>query len=438
MKIKSIISRFIKSESSSGWILLFSAIAGLVMANWDATEHWYHHFTHLQIHFKIGDFEIDKPLHHWVNDGLMSIFFFVVGLELKREIIAGELSDIRKAALPIIAAIGGMIVPALIYLSLDGDVPDFHAGWGIPMATDIAFVLGIMALLSTRIPLTLKIFLTALAIVDDLGAVIVIALFYTSNISIPSLVNAGVFLGVLYMMNRMGVRNVWYYAFVGIGGVWIAFLMSGVHATIAGVAAAFFIPARTKITEEEYNNQMHDLIEEYNHVPAIQYTLTSKRQNLILEKIRELVDDAQTPLQHLEYGMHDLVTYLVMPLFAFVNAGVLIEGSLIDIMAHPVSIGVMCGLVFGKCIGVFGFSVLAIKLKLVKLPDNINGKLLFGVGILAGVGFTMSMFIADLAFVSEELKSHAKLAVMFASLVSGILGYLYFILFVPPKENINE
>lgn len=438
MKIKSIISRFIKSESSSGWILLFSAIAGLVMANWDATEHWYHHFTHLQIHFKMGDFEIDKPLHHWVNDGLMSIFFFVVGLELKREIIAGELSDIRKAALPIIAAIGGMVVPALIYLSLDGDIPDFHAGWGIPMATDIAFVLGIMALLSTRIPLSLKVFLTALAIVDDLGAVIVIALFYTSNISIPSLINAGVFLGVLYMMNRMGVRNVWYYAFVGIGGVWIAFLMSGVHATIAGVAAAFFIPARTKISEEEYNNQMHDLIEEYNHVPTIQYSLTSKRQNLILEKIRELVDDAQTPLQHLEYGMHDLVTYLVMPLFAFVNAGVLIEGNIIDIMAHPVSIGVMCGLVLGKCIGVFGFSVLAIKLNLVKLPDNINGKLLFGVGILAGVGFTMSMFIADLAFMNEELKAHAKLAVMFASLVSGILGYIYFMVFIPPNKNINE
>jgi NhaA family Na+:H+ antiporter len=438
MKITSIISRFIKSESSSGWILLFSAIAGLVMANLDATEIWYHHFTHLQIQFKVGDFEIDKPLHHWVNDGLMSIFFFVVGLELKREIIAGELSDIRKAALPIIAAIGGMVMPALIYLSLDSDIPDFHAGWGIPMATDIAFVLGIMALLSTRIPLSLKIFLTALAIVDDLGAVIVIALFYTSNISIPSLVNAGVFLGVLYMMNRMGVRNVWYYAFVGIGGVWIAFLMSGVHATIAGVAAAFFIPARTKISEDEYKNQMHDLIEEYNDIPANHFSLTSKRQNLILERIRELVDDAQTPLQHLEYGMHDIVSYIVMPLFAFVNAGVVIDGNVFDIISHPVSIGVMCGLVLGKCIGIFGFSMLAIKLGLVKLPESINTKLVLGVGILAGVGFTMSMFIADLAFVNEELKAHAKLAVMLASLVSGIIGYLYFMLFVPPKQNFNE
>ncbi|MCU0416625.1 MAG: Na+/H+ antiporter NhaA [Cytophagaceae bacterium] len=437
-KIQQILFRFFHNESGSGWILLLSAIAGLVCANMEATAHGYHFFTHTTIHFSWGDFVLEKPLHHWVNDGLMSIFFFVVGLELKREIIAGELSNLKKASLPIIAAVGGMLLPALFYLIIDGKDPEFKSGWGVPMATDIAFVLGIMTLLKDKIPLTLKIFLTALAIVDDLGAVLVIALFYTSTISFGSLLFAGLFLFLLYMMNRLGVRNVWYYAFVGIGGVWIAFLLSGVHATIAGVVAAFFIPARTKISEEEYSNRMKELIEDFNAIPTNQYSVTTKYQNEVLENMREVVDDAQTPLQHLEYGMHGLVSFLVLPLFAFVNAGVVINGSFIDMLQHPVSIGIIIGLVLGKALGVFGFSWIAVKLKIADLPENINLKLLFGVALLAGVGFTMSMFIADLAFVSEELKANAKMAVMVASLFSGVIGYLYFKTMVPDKDPTIE
>jgi NhaA family Na+:H+ antiporter len=368
---------------------------------------------------------LEYSIHHWINDGLMAIFFFVVGLELKREFIGGELSSPRKALLPIVAAIGGMVVPAGIYLLFNSS-PEVHSGWGIPMATDIAFALGVLYLLGDRIPLSLKVFLTALAIVDDLGAVVVIAFFYTSDISAVSLAIGLAFVLAMYIGNRMGVRSILFYAIFGIGGVWTAFLLSGVHATIAAVIAAFTIPANVKVRESLYIARVQDRLnrfrelDENNKIP----TLTSDQMN-ILEDIKRDTNWAIPPLQQLEYAMHPFVTFLILPIFALANAGVSLDLDMDQLFSTNVAIGVALGLLVGKVVGVVGFTLLFAKLGIAQFPTGMNFKSLLGLGLLAAIGFTMSLFITSLAFTHPVYIVQAKIGIFGASIVGGVLGFFF-------------
>lgn len=416
------VNRFISNSTTSGILLFASAIIALILAN-SPLKDAYHHFWEHTFTIGFGDFMVSKSLHHWINDGLMSVFFFVVGLELKREIMAGELSKPKDAILPIFAAIGGMVIPALLYL-LYNSTGEASNGWGIPMATDIAFALGILYLLGDRVPISLKVFLTALAIVDDLGAVMVIALFYTSDISTISLLIGGVFLAVLLLANILGVRSTVFYGVIGIGGLWMAFLLSGIHATIAGVIAALTIPANVKIEDKRFVKKMNDLTNEFEKSTPNNVSLITSDQLHILDKIRRYSKAAMTPLQRLEHGMHPLVGYVVMPIFALANAGITFSGSFFDNLSSNISLGVIFGLALGKFIGIVGFSKILIKLKLAILPEGVYWRQIYGAAMLAGIGFTMSLFITDLAYVDSAYILQAKIGIFVASLLCGIGGYL--------------
>jgi Na+:H+ antiporter, NhaA family len=415
------VNRFIKNESTGGIILFASALVAIIWANspWSET---YHHLWEYEFNIGFEGFMISKSLHHWINDGLMAMFFFVIGLELKREIMAGELSEPRNAILPIAAAIGGMVVPALLYIVINQQLPEIH-GWGIPMATDIAFALGVLALLGKRIPLSLKIFITALAIADDLGAVLVIAFFYTSHISFLNLSIGVGFLAVLIGANLLGVRNATFYGVVGIFGVWLAFLLSGVHSTIAGVLAALTIPARTKIDEIDFTKKLKTYTNEFLQIPPNDVTLLEREQVYVIEKIKDLTKAADTPLQRLEHGLHGLVALVVMPLFALANAGITLQADSF-LRLHTVAIGTLVGLLVGKFIGVVGFSWLMVKLKWATLPNDVHWRHIIGAGFLAGIGFTMSLFVTNLAFADAALINQAKLGILVASLIAGIAGFL--------------
>lgn len=419
------IQRFIQQEKSGGLILGISVIIALFLAN-SPWHNEYHHFFEQKLGFQFnGSTYLEYSFHHWINDGLMAIFFFVVGLELKREIVAGELSNPRKALLPIAAAIGGMLVPALIYFGLN-PTGEVQSGWGIPMATDIAFALGVLYLLGNRIPLALKVFLTALAIVDDLGAVLVIAFFYTSDISMMNLAIGLLFLLAMYIGNKMGVRSILFYAILGIGGVWTAFLLSGVHATIASVLAAFTIPADVKIKEDVFIERIKKHLGRFasadpnNKVP----TLTNEQLH-ILENVNADTNHAIPPLQKLEHAMHPFVTFIIIPIFALANAGVsVLDIDVDELFSTNVATGVALGLLLGKVIGVVGFTWLCAKLKIAPFPDGMNMKNLLGLGLLASIGFTMSLFVTELAFTHEEYKVQAKVGIFIASLIGGVLGYM--------------
>jgi len=418
------IQKFIQNEKAGGIVLGISVIIALFLAN-SPWHHEYHHFFEQKFGFQFnGTTYLEYSFHHWINDGLMAIFFFVVGLELKREIVAGELSNPRKAMLPIAAAIGGMLVPALIYFGLNpsGEV---HNGWGIPMATDIAFALGVLYLLGNRIPLALKVFLTALAIVDDLGAVLVIAFFYTSDISMMNLSIGLVFLLAMYLGNKMGVRSILFYAVLGMGGVWTAFLLSGVHATIASVLAAFMIPANVKIKETVLIARITKHLKRFkqadpnDNIP----TLTNKQLH-ILERVNSDTEKAIPPLQRLEHAMHPFVTFVIIPIFALANAGVsVLDIEMEQLFSTNVSLGVALGLLVGKVVGVVGFTWLFAKLKIAPFPNGMTMRNLLGVGLLASIGFTMSLFITELAFVHPEYKVQAKVGIFAASIIGGVLGY---------------
>ncbi|OFY51616.1 MAG: Na+/H+ antiporter NhaA [Bacteroidetes bacterium GWF2_41_31] len=416
------IRRYINEESIGGIILILSTLSALIWANSGWYDSYHYLWHDLQAGFGIGDFKMVSSLGHWINDGLMALFFFTVGLEIKREIMGGELSSLKKASLPIFAALGGMLLPAVFYAITVSSYPEFLHGWGIPMATDIAFALGLLALLGKRININLKIFLTALAIADDLGAVLVIAIFYTEAINYAELLTAAFFLGVLVVANIAGVRRTVFYALVGFVGVWIAFVFSGVHATIAGVLIALTIPARTKISENQYVARLFALTKKFEKEPATDHVLLSENQVHLLTEIEELNDKAHTPLQKLEHAMHPLTTYFILPLFALSNAGVHIEGSVLDLVFHPISLGIVAGLLLGKFLGISLFSLLAVRLGWASLPEGVSWQQMYGVAMLAGIGFTMSMFIADLAFVPEEYKQTAKVGIMTASVVAAFAG----------------
>ncbi|ATA69123.1 Na+/H+ antiporter NhaA [Capnocytophaga cynodegmi] len=423
-RLTSPIHRFTKQAKSGGIVLGINVIIALVLANSPWSEHYFHFFEHHLGFTFDGKTYLDMPLHHWINDGLMALFFFVVGLELKREIVAGELSNPRKALLPIGAAIGGMLVPAIIYISLN-PTGEAHGGWGIPMATDIAFSLGVLYLLGNKVPISLKVFLTALAIVDDLGAVLVIAFFYTSEIS---LANLGIGLGmlfILYLGKRIGIRHVLFYALIG-AVIWCAFLLSGVHATIAAVLIAFMIPTDVQMKENEYVHNIQSYLKKFkrldpnNKIP----TLTEKQLHL-LEKINVDTRRSIPPLQRLEHAMHPFVTFIVIPIFALANAGVSLSIDVEQLFSTNIALGVALGLFFGKVIGVAGFTVFMVKvLKLSPYPRGMNFRNLVGLGLLAAIGFTMSLFVTTLAFKNPLYMDQAKIGIFAASILGGTLGYM--------------
>ncbi len=416
--------RFIQLEKSGGVVLGISVIVAILLAN-SAWADSYHHFLQyrLGLHWN-GITYFEYTLHHWINDGLMAIFFFVVGLELKREIIAGQLSDLRSALLPIGAALGGMVVPAAIYLVFNQST-ETSRGWGIPMATDIAFALGVLYLLGSRIPMSLKVFLTALAIVDDLGAVLVIAFFYTSDISLLHLSIGGAVLVTMYAGNRLGVRNILFYAVLGIGGAWTGFLLSGVHATIAAVLAAFTIPADVKIKEQVFIGKLQDYLRQFKTIDINDRIPTLTNEQLhVLEQIQKSTIAAIPPLQRLEQTLHPVATFIVLPIFALANAGVSLNIDPADLFSTPIALGVFLGLLVGKLVGVVGFTLLMIRSRLSKFPAGMNYRNLIGLGLLASIGFTMSLFVASLAFTNDAYIAQAKIGIFAASIVGGMAGYI--------------
>ncbi len=423
-KVNHPVQKFIQQEKSGGIVLGISVIIALVLANSPWAEHYFHFFEHkLSLQFDAKNL-LSYNLHHWINDGLMSIFFFVVGLELKREIVGGELSNPRKALLPIAAAFGGMLVPALIYFALNPS-GEAGSGWGIPMATDIAFALGVLYLLGSKIPLSLKVFLTALAIVDDLGAVLVIALFYTSEISLLNLSIGLGFILIMYLGNKMGIRNILFYAIIGIAGVWTAFLLSGVHATIAAVLAAFTIPADVRLKENSYISKIQNYLTKFKAVdPNDSIPTLTNEQLHILEDVKKDTNKAIPPLQRLEHAMHPFVTFIIIPIFALANAGVSVAIDTEQLFSTNIALGVALGLLLGKVTGVVGFTLLFIKLKIAPFPDGMTVKNLFGLGLLASIGFTMSLFVTSLAFTNETYMTQAKIGIFTASIIGGALGYL--------------
>ncbi|HFD80369.1 MAG TPA: Na+/H+ antiporter NhaA [Gammaproteobacteria bacterium] len=377
------IREFLRAESASGILLILAALVAMILANSPFLD-LYRALLDLPIHLRIGAFEIAKPALLWINDGLMAVFFFLIGLELKREFIEGELSDARKIALPALGAIGGMAMPALIYLLVNRGDPAAVSGWAIPAATDIAFALGILALLGDRVPTQLKIFLVSLAIFDDIGAIIIIAFFYTADLSLNALATALACVLVLAFLNWRGVMRTSLYLAVGLV-MWASVLKSGIHATLAGVVLALFIP----IAEDPANGI--------------------------------------SPLRHLEHDLHASVSLLILPLFAFVNAGVPLQGMSAEQILGPVPVGIALGLVLGKQLGVFGLCWIGIRLGIARLPQNVNWLQLYGVAILCGVGFTMSLFIGSLAFEGADSPylHQDRIGILGGSLVSALLGYFW-------------
>jgi len=393
---ESFISSFFKLESAGGIILMFAAALALVFAN-TPLQSYYALFLDTPIEIRVGAFEIAKPLLLWINDGLMAVFFFLIGLELKRELIEGELSDKRNIILPGIGAIGGMLVPALIYTYFNADDHTAMKGWAIPAATDIAFALGVLSLLGSRVPVSIKIFLTSLAIFDDIGAIVIIAVFYTTKISLTSLVVVAFCILILSWLNRRNPKSTSIYIVVGIV-MWVAMLKSGVHATLAGVILAMFIPMKSK-------TNMH-----------------------------------YSPLKRLEYDLHSVVAFIVLPIFAFANAGISISGVGAEKLLHSVPAGIALGLFIGKQAGVFGLCWIAIKLKLTSLPSSMSWSSLYGTAALCGIGFTMSLFIGSLAFEETgiNLMFDERLGIILGSLASGFVGYAVLRVSMRSNNQLNK
>lgn len=417
------LQQFINREKSAGVVLGISIVVAMFLANSPWSEAYFHFFEHQVGFFFDGEPYLYHSLHHWINDGLMSMFFFVVGLELKREFIGGELSDPRNTVLPIGAAVAGMLVPALIYTLLNAGTPA-AGGWGIPMATDIAFSLAIIYLLGDRVPLAAKVFLTTLAIVDDLGAVVVIALFYTSEISLLNIAVGVAFLLVMWVANKLGVKNVLFYGLLGIGGVWVAFLMSGIHATIAAVLAAFVIPADARLSEANYLKQAARHLRAFARLEPNGVSTLAHEQVEVIARMRSDTRDAIPPSQRLEHAMHPFVSFGVMPVFALANAGVSFAGlDVSSVFSTHVAWGVAFGLLFGKPLGILLSTWLLVRLGVARLTEGLDWRRVIGLGFLASIGFTMSMFISTLAFTDEVMLLQAKLGIFAASIVGGFIGY---------------
>ena len=414
--------RFFKLEAASGILLIICTSIAMVMAN-SAASDAYTGIVNWEFSIQIGNvFKLSKPLILWINDGLMAIFFFVVGLEIKREILVGELSTFRQAALPIFAAIGGMVIPASFFVILHGNNPGSE-GWGIPMATDIAFSLGILSLLGKRVPLALKIFLAAFAIVDDMGAVAVIAAFYSESVGWENLLIAVTLFIILAMAIRAGMRNAEVFLVVA-GLVWYFVLKSGLHPTIAGVALAFIVPAKRSIKLSVFNRVTQSSLKVFESSGKDENLLLSPEQLEALDDLEVYYSKVHSPLQYLEHKMHGFTSYIVMPVFALANAGVLLTAVSGEPVIGPLSIHIAMALILGKVIGIILFAWIGLRLNLTELPAGTKWIHLVGLGFLGGIGFTMSMFISSLAYQDVGLLNHAKIGILIGSLVAGILGYM--------------
>lgn len=406
---------FIRSSTSGGIVLLVCTVLALLWAN-SSYAHTYFALWENHLTIGVGDFVLSKTLHHWINDGLMVIFFFMVGLEIKREILVGELASIRKAMLPILAAVGGMIGPALIYFLFNVGTPEI-SGWGVPMATDIAFALGVLALVGDRVPTGLKVFLAALAIVDDMGAVLVIALFYTNELSLTMLlVGAGIIL-LLLLANRLNIRSTAVYIVLGIG-LWFCFLKSGVHTTVAGVLLAMTIPVSSKIDKTKF------LLESKNALDKLENNDTPPTDNELIDTVAMLSEEVRSPLHRFEHALQPYVAFIIMPVFAIANAGVHLQADLFSLLLSPVALGTGLGLIVGKQIGIFATTWFAAKLKIASLPTGVTWKMIYAITWLCAIGFTMALFIASLAFDNSHTLDIAKIAILLASTIAGTVGLL--------------
>ncbi len=386
---------FLKMESAGGIILMFAAILAMICANSGLAE-YYNSFLHSHFAITFDGVGLDKSIGHWINDGLMVIFFLLVGLEIKREVLEGELSSINQALLPAFAAAGGVVVPALIYLYFNNGDPVAAHGWAIPAATDIAFALGVLALFGKRVPISLKIFLTAVAVIDDLAAIIIIALFYTSNLSIQALLVGLLCVVILFFLNRKGSQRASLFILLGFI-LWVAVLKSGVHATLAGVVLGFMIPHKGGGSHVEHSM-----------------------------------------LRHWEHGLHKWVAFAILPLFAFANAGIDFSGISLESLSEPITLGIALGLFAGKQIGIFASAWILIKLGFTRLPAGSTWKQFYGVCMLCGIGFTMSLFIGILAFETNEQEMETRLGVILGSLLSGVVGYIFMHLFLPKAKPIEQ
>lgn len=421
LRIISPFEDFIHRQTTSALLLMCCTVVALVFANSPFAE-GYFHFLHLPAGIQIGDWQLDMSLHHWVNDGLMTLFFFVVGMELKREILAGELADLRQASLPIIAALGGMLVPAGVFLLFNGGT-ETARGWGIPMATDIAFAVGALVLLAARVPKALITFLVALAIADDLGAVIVIAVFYTQQMAWGWLGLSATLLAVLFALNFSGVRGALPY-FLVTTLLWYALLRSGVHATLAGVSCALAIPAHAKYDPSAFSQRIRELMARFDasRTKAGNILANEGMQNVV-ETLERGVRGVRPPLQRLEHRLHLPVAFLVVPIFALFNAGIPLGGEVAHPLSHPVFQGVMLGLLLGKFVGITGACWLALRLGLGRLPQGVTFSQIAAVSMLCGIGFTMSIFIAEQGFAEDAASLlMAKAGVLAASVLGGLGG----------------
>lgn len=423
-KVLTPFEEFVSRQTAGGILLIAAAVIAIFLANSSLAD-WYQHFIHTPLALNFGDWRLQMSLHHWVNDAMMALFFFVVGLELKREMMVGELSDIRQASLPVIAALGGMIVPALIYVAFNHQ-GDAMRGWGVPMATDIAFAVGVLALLSKRVPKALVTFLVALAIADDLGAVLVIALFYTQELSLLWLLTAFALVLLLLTLNYAGIRKAMPYFIVAVL-LWYAMLQSGVHATLAGVLGAFTVPMRSKYDPALFADRVNEQVDAF--IASRQSggsVLSNQKLYAVVQNIEASAVSVQTPLQRLESIWHLPVAFLVIPIFALFNAGISLDlSTLKQTFMHPVTLGAMFGLLFGKFIGITGASWIGLRLGIAKLPTGTRLSQLAAVSVLGGIGFTMSIFIAELAFENHsDYLLMAKTGVFAASLLAGIIGYV--------------
>ena len=418
-KLLSPFQKFVNLQSSSGILLLATTIIALVWAN-SAFSESYLSFWNYEIGVVTDSFELKKPLILWVNDGLMAIFFFLIGLEIKREFLIGELNSTKKVMFPLCGAIGGIALPVILYIVLNQN-PDTLKGWGIPMATDIAFALAIIKVLGNRVPLSLKIFLTAFAIVDDLAAVLVIAIFYSSSLN---LVLLGYALGILAVVYFLSYRGFYFEFFTIVVGfiVWLLFLKAGLHPTLAGILMAFAIPVRQKISTHEFTDQLDNVVKKIKKSTILQKPVLSVEQLHLIENLEGWSDKYRSPLQHLEHKLHNWVAYLVIPIFALANAGVAISGG--EELETVLIVNIVICLVIGKSIGISVVIFLARKLKIIEVPADISNKQIIGVSFLAGIGFTMAIFIAGLAFSnSPEYVDSAKIGILIGSFISAIIGY---------------
>ena len=430
------LQQFFRLQSAGGILLVVAAIIAIFLNN-SPFENNYHDILHSAIIVQIGDFSIDKDLHHWINDGLMAIFFLLVTLEIKREVLDGQLSSRAQISLPAIAALGGLALPAVIYAAINWGDADTLRGWAIPAATDIAFALGIITLLGNRVPESLKLTLVSIAIIDDLAAILIIALFYTENLAVLPLVGAAVCIFLLLILNRKKIKRLSPYMLLA-AILWVCILKSGLHATLAGVLVAIFIPSKNKdetvstghisesvtLTETGVDTGIfRGTIDDRLYVELVDADLNSSATEVNKGEVTITTRTEQDPLYRLEHGLHIWVAFIILPVFALANAGVSLAGLSIDLFSEPVTLGVGLGLLVGKQVGVMAFTYVGVLSGICKLPNDVTWTQYYGLALLCGIGFTMSLFIGGLAFDSEGLQTLVRLGVISASLISGILGY---------------